>query len=159
MENTNFLNSKIFFPTDWLDYELIDFGNNKKLERFGRYVFIRPDNPAICKPCLSRKFWEKADGEFSSENNSEKGNWKFYNEIPKFWDIKYNELNIKSLPTPFRHLGFFPEQSVHWKWCRDLIKSSKIDQPRVLNLFGYSGIASLDAAIAGASVTHVDASK
>ena len=89
MENTNFLNSKIFFPTDWLDYELIDFGNNKKLERFGKYIFIRPDNQAICKPCLSRKFWENADGEFSSEINSDKGNWKFYNEIPEFWDIKY----------------------------------------------------------------------
>ena len=82
-----------------------------------------------------------------------------YNKIPEFWDIKYNKLNIKSLPTPFRHLGFFPEQSVHWKWCRDLIQSSQIDRPRVLNLFGYSGIASLDAAIAGASVTHIDASK
>ena len=159
MENTNFLNSKIFFPTDWLDYELIDFGNNKKLERFGRYIFIRPDNQAICKPCQNRKFWENADGEFSSEINSDKGNWKFYNEIPEFWDIKYNKLNIKSLPTPFRHLGFFPEQSVHWEWCRNLIQSSQIDQPRVLNLFGYSGIASLDAAIAGASVTHIDASK
>ena len=159
MENINYLRSKIFFPTDWLDYELIDFGNNKKLERFGQYIFIRPDSQAICEPSQSNKVWSNADGEFSSENDGDKGNWKFYNEVPEFWDTKYKELNIKSLPTPFRHLGFFPEQSVHWNWCRNLINSSKNNQPRVLNLFGYSGIASIDAAMAGASVTHIDASK
>ena len=157
MNNSNSISSNIFFPTEWKDYELIDFGYSKKLERFGNFTFVRPDSQAIAEPCLHKKIWERADGIFNFSNDEEKGSWKLSNKVPEFWDVNFNNIRIKTLPTPFRHLGFFPEQSVHWDWCRNLIQ--KRDKPKVLNLFGYSGIASLDAALSGAEVTHVDASK
>ena len=149
--------SNILSPVGWEDYELIDFGYGKKLERFGKYTFVRPDSQAMAEPVLSKKIWERADGIFNSSNDEEKGSWKLSNKVPEFWDVNFNNIRIKTLPTPFRHLGFFPEQSVHWDWCRGLIQ--KRNKPKVLNLFGYSGIASLDAALSGAEVTHVDASK
>ena len=160
MKHSNSITSNILFPTEWIDYELIDFGHGKKLERFGDYTFIRPDSQALAKPVLQKEIWDNADGMFSSAIDEEKGNWKLSKKVPKYWTINYGELKLKAIPTPFRHLGFFPEQSVHWKWCRNLIKSSELEnKPKILNLFGYSGIASLDAALAGAAVTHVDASK
>ena len=160
MKHSNYITSKILFPTEWIDYELIDFGHGKKLERFGDYTFIRPDSQALAKPVLQKEIWDNADGMFSSAIDEEKGNWKLSKKVPKYWTINYGELKLRAIPTPFRHLGFFPEQSVHWEWCRNLIKSSELEnKPKILNLFGYSGVASLDAALAGAAVTHVDASK
>ena len=160
MKHSNYITSSILFPTEWIDYELIDFGHGKKLERFGDYTFIRPDSQALAKPVLQKEIWDNADGMFSSAIDEEKGNWKLSKKVPKYWTINYGELKLRAIPTPFRHLGFFPEQSVHWEWCRNLIKSSELEnKPKILNLFGYSGIASLDAALAGAAVTHVDASK
>ena len=160
MKHSNYITSNILFPTEWIDYELIDFGHGKKLERFGDYTFIRPDSQALAKPVLQKEIWDNADGMFSSAIDEEKGNWKLSKKVPKYWTINYGELKLKAIPTPFRHLGFFPEQSVHWKWCRNLIKSSELEnKPKILNLFGYSGVASLDAALAGAAVTHIDASK
>ena len=160
MKHSNSITSNILFPTEWIDYELIDFGHGKKLERFGDYTFIRPDSQALAKPILQKEIWDNADGMFSSSIDEEMGNWKLSKKVPKYWTINYGELKIRAIPTPFRHLGFFPEQSVHWKWCRNLIKSSELEnKPKILNLFGYSGVASLDAALAGAAVTHVDASK
>ena len=157
MKKFNSTVSNILSPVGWEDYELIDFGYGKKLERFGKYTFVRPDSQAMAEPIFSKKIWAKADGIFNSSNDEEKGSWKLSNKVPEFWDVNFNNIKIKTLPTPFRHLGFFPEQSVHWDWCRSLIQKS--DKPKVLNLFGYSGIASLDAALSGAEVTHVDASK
>ena len=157
MKKFNSTVSKILSPVGWEDYELIDFGYGKKLERFGKYTFVRPDSQAMAEPIFSKKIWAKADGIFNSLNDEEKGSWKLSNKVPEFWDVNFNNIKIKTLPTPFRHLGFFPEQSVHWDWCRNLIQ--KRNKPKVLNLFGYSGIASLDAALSGAEVTHVDASK
>ena len=157
MKHSSYITSKILFPTEWTDYELVDFGHGKKLERFGDYTFIRPDSQALAKPVLQKKVWDNADGMFSSSIDEEKGNWKLSSKVPKYWTINYGELKLRAIPTPFRHLGFFPEQSVHWDWYRSLIKKRR--KPKVLNLFGYSGIASLDAAISGAEVTHVDASK
>lgn len=160
MKHSSYITSKILFPTEWTDYELVDFGHGKKLERFGDYTFIRPDSQALAKPVLQKEIWDNADGMFSSAIDEEKGNWKLSSKVPKYWTINYGELKLRAIPTPFRHLGFFPEQSVHWNWCRNLIKSFEFkDKPKILNLFGYSGIASLDAALAGAAVTHVDASK
>ena len=160
MKHSNYITSSILFPTERIDYELIDFGHGKKLERFGDYTFIRPDSQALAKPVLQKEIWDNADGMFSSAIDEEKGNWKLSKKVPKYWTINYGELKLRAIPTPFRHLGFFPEQSVHWEWCRNLIKSSELEnKPKILNLFGYSGIASLDAALAGAAVTHVDASK
>jgi len=160
MKHSSYITSKILFPTEWTDYELVDFGHGKKLERFGDYTFIRPDSQALAKPILQKKVWDNADGMFSASIDEEKGNWKLSSKVPKYWTINYGELKLRAIPTPFRHLGFFPEQSVHWNWCRNLIKSFEFkDKPKILNLFGYSGIASLDAALAGAAVTHVDASK
>ena len=98
MENTNFLNSKIFFPTDWLDYELIDFGNNKKLERFGNFTFVRPDSQAIAEPYLDKKIWDRADGIFKSSSDEEKGSWKLSKNVSEFWDVKYNDIKIKTIP-------------------------------------------------------------
>ena len=157
MKKFNSTVSNILSPVGWEDYELIDFGYGKKLERFGKYTFVRPDSQAMAEPIFSKKIWAKADGIFNSSNDEEKGSWKLSNKVPEFWDVNFNNIKIKTLPTPFRHLGFFPEQSVHWDWCRGLIQ--KRNKPKVLNLFGYSGIASLDAALSGAEVTHVDASK
>ena len=159
MNNSNSISSNIFFPTEWKDYELIDFGYSKKLERFGNFTFVRPDSQAIAEPCLDKKIWDRADGIFNSSSDEEKGSWKLSKNVSEFWDVKYNNIKIKTIPTPFRHLGFFPEQSVHWEWCRNIIEKNNSNKIKVLNLFGYSGIASLDAALAGAEVTHVDASK
>ena len=159
MNNSNSISSNIFFSTKWKDYELIDFGYSKKLERFGNFTFVRPDSQAIAEPCLDKKIWDLADGIFNSSSDEEKGSWKLSKNVSEFWDVKYNDIKIKTIPTPFRHLGFFPEQSVHWEWCRNIIAKNNSNKIKVLNLFGYSGIASLDAALAGAEVTHVDASK
>ena len=159
MNNSNSISSNIFFPTEWKDYELLDFGYSKKLERFGNFTFVRPDSQAIAEPCLDKKIWDLADGIFNSSSDEEKGSWKLSKNVPEFWDVKYKDIKIKTIPTPFRHLGFFPEQSVHWEWCRNIIEKNNSNKIKVLNLFGYSGIASLDAALAGAEVTHVDASK
>lgn len=127
----------------WADYELIDSGNLKKLERFGKYRFIRPDSQAMWKP--KNSIWE-ADGEFNDT-------WKFNKPIESRWIIKYKDISFWLEPTPFRHLGVFPEQADQWDWM--------INQKpkKVLNLFGYTGIASLLLAKDGAEVTHVDASK
>ena len=132
--------SNILSPVGWKDYELIDFGYGKKLERFGKYTFVRPDSQAIAEPMFSKRIWEQSDGVFNSSNDEDKGSWKLSNKVPEFWDVNFNNIKIKTLPTPFRHLGFFPEQSVHWDWCRNLIQ--KRYKPKVLNLFGYSGVAS-----------------
>lgn len=127
----------------WVDYELIDSGNLKKLERFGKYTFIRPDSQAIWKP--KNNHWV-ADGVFDDA-------WKFNKPIEKRWVMKYNDVSFWVEPTPFRHFGVFPEQADQWDWMVNL------HPKKVLNLFGYTGIASLILAKNGAEITHVDASK
>jgi len=148
--------------SDWIDYELIDSGNLKKLERFGPYRFVRPESQAMWKPRLPDNFW-KSDGEFFSVQNPEvQGRWRLSDCVPQAWELHYKSLKFFARPTSFRHLGFFPEQAAHWEWCGDAIKNyRKIykQTPRILNLFAYSGIGSLHAAAAGADVTHLDSSK
>ena len=149
---------------DWHDYELLDSGNLKKLERFGDFRFIRPEPQAMWQPRLGADAWV-ADGAFrpdknDSENN-ESGGWHLSKNLPNSWQMRYQGLCFLARPTPFRHLSFFPEQSAHWNWCAEKIQQFQQKhnrQPRILNLFAYSGLASARCA-AGAVVTHVDASK
>ncbi len=151
----------IFISKDFKEYELLDTGEGEKLERFGPYSFIRPYENAVWKKTLKNE-WKNADGKFYSSKKGEKAGWKIKREIPKKWEMSYGEIKFYASPTAFRHLSFFPEQSAHW----DLIQSSiqnavqkKSRNIKFLNLFGYTGVASLVALQAGAEVTHVDASK
>ena len=155
----------IVTSTDWHDYELLDSGNLKKLERFGDFRFVRPEPQAMWRPRLSADAWA-ADGVFQPNKfdpkNSESGGWHLSKNLPSSWQMRYQELRFLARPTPFRHLGFFPEQAAHWNWCAEKIKQFQQRhnrRPRILNLFAYSGLASLHAVAAGAEVTHVDASK
>ena len=155
-ENDNQI--KTFYSRDWEDYELLDTGDHQKLERFGKYILVRPYEDAFWKKSLPQKEWERADGVFFSSKKGEKSGWKIGNKIDKKWDMSYKDMKFSVSPTPFRHLGFFPEQASHWNLIEDKIKNSK-RKIRFFNLFGYTGIASLFALRAGAEVTHLDASK
>ncbi len=157
---------KTFCSKDWpidsaqgkLDYEMLDTGDGEKLERFGKYTFIRPYESAFWKKTLPEKEWSKADGKFWSSKTGAKGGWKIKSNIEKKWVMSYKDIKFWASPTPFRHLSFFPEQASHWGFIEDKIKSAK--RPiKFLNLFGYTGVASLFALRAGAEVTHLDASK
>ena len=162
------MNSLILHPSNWKDYSLVDSGDGKKLERFGNLLFIRPEPQALWSPRLSLKEWEKSSGAFLSSSNplneDSTGKWSLKKHLPLKWEMKYDNIKFFATPTPFRHLGFFPDQSPHWLWASKKIHSflktqGKNYSPKVLNLFGYSGLASLHAASHGASVTHIDASK
>lgn len=149
---------KIFASNDWTDYELLDTGENEKLERFGKYFFVRPCEDAVWNKTLFGKDWSNIDGKFWSSKDGAKSGWKFNSKIKDKWEMSYKDIKFLSIPTPFRHLGFFPEQASHWDLIESKIKNSgrKI---KFLNLFGYTGVASLFALRAGAEVTHLDASK
>lgn len=137
----------------WEDYELIDSGNNKKLERFGKFILIRPETQAIWEPTKPEE-WAKANGEFSFDEG--KGSWS-KKDVPEIWDMSWGDAKFSLQTTSFKHIGIFPEQAANWEWLKE--KVSKLDNPKVLNLFGYTGIASIVCAKSGAEVTHVDASK
>jgi 23S rRNA (cytosine1962-C5)-methyltransferase len=143
---------------NWLDYTLLDSGNGLKLEQFGLYRFVRPEVQAAWRPALTHKVWESAHGEFKAESKSDQGAWHFRQPVETRWVMQYRTVKFWVKPTPFRHLGVFPEQAMHWDWLHGLIAGA--GRPvKVLNLFAYTGVATLFAAAAGASVTHVDASK
>jgi len=149
---------KLFYSKDWQDYELLDTGEGEKLERFGPYTFVRPYENAVWPKTLSEKEWNKADGKFWSSKVGAKAGWKMETKIQDKWEMQYKDIKFFASPTPFRHLGFFPEQAGHWDFIEEKIKNSgrKI---KFLNLFGYTGVASLFALRSGAEVTHLDASK
>lgn len=147
----------LLIASNWQDYELLDSGHGVKFERFGKYRFIRPDSQAYWLPSNPIDTW-KADAVFSGNDSEEMGRWNFKNKVPELWPMDWNGVKFYARCTPFRHLGVFPEQSVHWAWCMEKISKSK-GTPKVLNLFGYTGLASLACAKAGAHVTHIDASK
>jgi len=162
------MNPLILHPTKWIDYSLIDSGYGRKLERFGPYLFSRPEPQALWSQNLSRKIWDNAAGTFLSssalEDKDEGGKWSLKENIPERWEMSYENIKFYAMPTAFRHLGFFPDQSPHWIWTAQkinkfILNTSTPNTPRILNLFGYSGLASLHAASNGASITHVDASK
>jgi 23S rRNA (cytosine1962-C5)-methyltransferase len=143
---------------NWHDYALIDSGNRLKLEKFGPYRFIRPEDQAIWRPALPENEWSVAHARFHLNSQKNEGQWEFRQPLPEKWEMQYGSIKFYARPTPFRHMGVFPEQAAHWDWMANLIKNA--DRPiRVLNLFGYTGLASIFAAQAGAHVTHVDASK
>jgi 23S rRNA (cytosine1962-C5)-methyltransferase len=144
--------------SDWTDYELLDCGDGVKLERFGSFTFIRPEHQAVWKPALPQKVWESANAVFQASGEESGGNWKFRKPIEAEWKMRYKELTFWARTSASRHLGVFPEQATHWDWIRERIQNAH-KPVNVLNLFGYTGLATLAAAQAGASVTHVDASK
>ncbi len=151
-------------PTHWQDYELIDCGRFEKLERFGKYITIRPEPQAIWDAVLSEKEWERlAHVKFKAKSSSS-GEWiKLKPNIPDRWHIAYNNdlisIKFRLAFTSFKHVGIFPEQAVNWDYLADAIKNMPVKQAKVLNLFAYTGGASLAARSAGADVTHVDSIK
>ena len=145
-------------PLEWPDYELIDSGNGAKLERFGSYLLNRPEPEAIWKPVLSSDEWKKADAIFVAGKGEESGYWQSKKEISNRWTIRYRHLKFWLQLSSSRHIGIFPEQAPEWEWIYQQISPLKNQHLKVLNLFGYSGSATLAAASAGAQVTHVDAS-
>lgn len=147
-------------PTHWKDYELIDCGNLSKLERFGNITLIRPEPQALWSPRYARKDWEqKASGEYI-QKGSHKGDWKSFRKLPEHWNISYqlpekNRITFNLKFTAFKHVGIFPEQADNWDFIYH--QSSQIGKGcKVLNLFAYTGGASLAAKAAGADVVHVD---
>jgi 23S rRNA (cytosine1962-C5)-methyltransferase len=148
----------------WNDYALLDSGDGLKLERFGKYMFVRPEAQAMWKRSLNEDEWRNAHAVFIPSGEESGGHWDFKKKVDEQWTLSYplpiahKSLSFKVMTTPGRHLGVFPEVAAHWDWFSDLIARSKREL-NVLNLFGYTGLASLAAAAAGAKVTHVDASK
>lgn len=142
------------------DYALLDSGNGRKLEQYGPYRIERPEGQAIWQPALSEREWAKADAIFTGDTDEEgMGRWRFpRTPLGETWPMKHDGIDYLGRFTSFRHVGVFPEQGSHWSHMETLIREAK--RPvKVLNLFGYTGVASLVAARAGAEVTHVDASK
>ena len=146
-----------FTPAQWIDYELIDVGEGEKLERYGEYVLRRPESNALSYVTdLKSPLWKQADAVY--RQNEKIGEWLFKRELPQSWTITYHDLTFKIAPTQYKHTGLFPEQATNWDFMRQAIKQAK--RPiRVLNLFAYTGAATLACAKEGASVVHVDASK
>ncbi len=143
---------------DWKDYQLLDSGDGKTLERFGKYLLVRPRPQAIWATSLPSSEWKKANAILVEEKQEYGGKWNILNPMDKSWTIDYKDLKFQLQLTSSRHVGIFPEQATHWDWIRSQIESSK--KPfRMLNLFGYSGAATAAGAAAGAEVTHVDSSK
>lgn len=144
----------------WSDYALLDSGHGRKLERYGDMVVDRPEPQALWTPTLSADRWKKAHGVFknaSEREDDEGGSWDFQiKNPPETWNMDVEGVKIVTRFMAFRHLGIFPEQRPHWQWMVDRISGRPL---KILNLFAYTGVASLIAAAAGAHVTHVDASK
>jgi 23S rRNA (cytosine1962-C5)-methyltransferase len=149
----------------WKNYELLDSGNFEKLERFGDYVLARPEPQAIWDKSLSEEKWlEKANAIFKKEKgNSEKGEWVRKGNMPDKWTMRYQHkgLNVafKIALSSFKHVGLFPEQADNWDFIAEQVEKMPVKSPKVLNLFAYTGVASLAARAKGAEVTHVDAIK
>ncbi len=146
------------FSPDWTNYELLDTGAGRKLERFGAITLVRPEPQADWPPSLPEKTWNDAHANFVSLPRSKNGEWKFTRPVPQRWPMRRNNLAFWVEPTPSGHLGVFPDQASHWDWFASVIKSAAAP-PKVLSLFGYTGLATLAAAAAGAHLTHVDASR
>lgn len=157
-------------PTCWTDYELIDSGDNEKLERFGKYIVRRPEPQAVWRKSLSEAEWEtKADAYFKkekgkvSQDGNDRGTWIQRKGMPDQWFIDYNykemRLRFRLGLTSFKHVGIFPEQAENWNFIYDTLRGMNVNEPKVLNLFAYTGGASIAAKSAGADVTHVDSVK
>ncbi|MDO4976044.1 MAG: class I SAM-dependent methyltransferase [Eubacteriales bacterium] len=146
----------MWLADQWKDYEVIDCTDGEKLERWGKYTLLRPDPQVIWQTKKEDKRWRKLNAHYHRSKKGG-GEWEFF-DLPEQWDIHYKNLTFRLKPFSFKHTGLFPEQAVNWDWFSDKIR--KAGRPvKVLNLFAYTGGATLAAAEAGASVTHVDASK
>ena len=146
----------MWIANQWKDYEVIDTSTGEKLERWGDYILVRPDPQVIWNTPKNNAGWRKKNGHYHRSVKGG-GEWEFWN-LPEEWSIHYKELTFHLKPFSFKHTGLFPEQAVNWDWFSELIRNA--DRPiKVLNLFAYTGGATLSAAKAGANVTHVDASK
>ncbi len=146
----------MWIADNWKDYEVLDTSSGEKLERWGNYILVRPDPQVIWKTPHRHNGWKNKNAHYHRSANGG-GEWQFIN-LPKEWTITYKTLTFQLKPFSFKHTGLFPEQAVNWDWCAEKIKSAR--RPvKILNLFAYTGGATLSAAAAGASVTHVDASK
>jgi len=148
----------ILSSPDWEDYELLDSGGGQKLERYGPYRFIRPEPEAVWAPALPETVWKTADASFRSSSEEMGGHWDFHRKLKPRWGMQYKGMHFWAQTTASRHLGVFPEQASQWDWIQQQVHNAK-RPPSVLNLFGYTGLASIAAAQAGARVTHVDASR
>ncbi len=147
---------KTLRTTAWADYTLVDSGHGKKLERYGDFLVIRPEPQCWWSPKYPG-LWDKADATFDPGADEDEGRWSFRRQPPEQWPLAWRDVKFHGRFTNFRHLAFFPEQAANWAWQSEALTSRP--GARVLNLFGYTGVASLAAAAAGAHVTHVDASK
>lgn len=146
----------MWLANHWKDYEVIDTSNGEKLERWGDYVLVRPDPQVIWNTQKNNRGWKNRNGHYHRSKKGG-GEWEFF-DLPEQWEIHYGKLTFQLKPFSFKHTGLFPEQAVNWDWFSNLIQQA--NRPiKVLNLFAYTGGATLAAAMAGASVTHVDASK
>lgn len=140
----------------WKEYEVIDSSKGEKLERWGKYILVRPDPQVIWDTPKKNVGWKKMNAHYHRSNKGG-GEWEFF-DLPKQWQIHYKDLTFNLQPFSFKHTGLFPEQAANWEWFGDKIR--KAGRPiKILNLFAYTGGATVAAAKAGASVTHVDASK
>ena len=146
----------MWIANNWKDYEVIDCSKGEKLERWGDYILVRPDPQVIWDTPRKEKGWHKMNAHYHRSKKGG-GEWEFF-DLPQQWSIHYRSLTFQLKPFSFKHTGLFPEQAANWDWFSELIK--KAGRPvKVLNLFAYTGGATIAAAAAGASVTHVDASK
>jgi 23S rRNA (cytosine1962-C5)-methyltransferase len=143
----------------WRDYSLLDSGHGRKLERYGPYRIVRPEAQALWSPRLPAAEWDNADATFVGIGEDEAaGRWRYRKPIGETWPLDYDGIAFLGRFTSFRHVGVFPEQATHWDWLRGEIAGAQRPM-KILNLFAYTGLASLVAAKAGAEVTHIDASK
>lgn len=146
---------------NWKDYEVLDTAGGEKLERWGDYLLVRPDPQVIWDSNKQNPGWRKMNGHYHRSSKGG-GEWEFF-DLPKEWEIHYKDLTFRLKPFSFKHTGLFPEQATNWDWFSNLIRQALMKEPdrqiKVLNLFAYTGGATLAAANAGAHVTHVDASK
>lgn len=151
----------MWIANNWKDYEVLDTAGGEKLERWGDYLLVRPDPQVIWNSDKKNPGWKKMNGHYHRSSKGG-GEWEFF-DLPKEWEIHYDELTFRLKPFSFKHTGLFPEQATNWDWFSALIRDALAKEPnrqiKVLNLFAYTGGATLAAANAGAHVTHVDASK
>jgi 23S rRNA (cytosine1962-C5)-methyltransferase len=144
------------------DYVLLDSGDGRKLERFGRFTVERPESQALWRPVLEPGAWLRADATFKAsgaDDEGDGGRWRTNTAVPETWPVRVLDITMLCRLTNFRHLGLFPEQLPHWEWMIGWLRADRGRPQRVLNLFAYTGAASLLAAKAGAEVTHLDASR
>jgi 23S rRNA (cytosine1962-C5)-methyltransferase len=156
---------QLITPTQHRDYELLDTGNFEKLERFGPYILARPEPQAVWDKSMTDREWsERSHATFKRDKNSqEKGQWVLDKKMPERWTMTYQtpalSLTSKLALSSFKHVGIFPEQAVNWDYIAEKVEGMPVEKPNVLNLFAYTGLASLAAKAKGADVTHVDAVK